>query len=65
MRRVGNYLGIAHSLGEEVLAALDVLIRVASLEEGWHAAALLYLYPTYIAGVLIATKTFRPFAWSC
>ena len=58
-------LSIAYSLGEGVPAALDVLIRVALLEEGWQAAALLYLYPLYIAGVFIANKTFRPFAWSC
>ena len=53
-------LGIAYSLGEGVPAALDVLMRVALLEEGWLAAALLYLYPIYVAGVFIATKTFRP-----
>ena len=58
-------LGIAYSLGEGVPAALDVLMRVALLEEGWQAAALLYLYPFYTAGVFIATKTFRPFPWSC
>ena len=58
-------LGIAYSLGEGVPAALDVLTRVALLEEGWQAAALLYLYPIYVADVLIASKTFRPFAWSC
>ena len=57
-------LSIAYSLGEGVPAALDVLTRVALLEEGWQAAALLYLYPLYIAGVFIATKTFRPFPWS-
>ena len=57
-------LGIAYSLGEGVPAALDVLMRVALLEEGWQAAALLYLYPICIAGVFIATKTFRPFPWS-
>ena len=57
-------LGIAYSLGEGVPAALDVLMRVALLEEGWQAAALLYLYPVYIAGVFIANKTFRPFPWS-
>ena len=34
---------IAYSLGEGVPAALDVLKRVALLEEGWKAAALLYL----------------------
>ena len=58
-------LGIAYSLGEGVPAALDVLTRVALLEEGWQAAALMYLDPLYIAGVFIATKTFRPFPWSC
>ena len=58
-------LGIAYSLGEGVPAALDVLTRVALLEEGWQAAALMYLDHLYIAGVFIATKTFRPFAWSC
>ena len=57
-------LGIAYSLGEGVPAALDVLMRVAFLEEGWQAAALLYLYPIYIAGVFIATNTFQPFPWS-
>tara|TARA_B100000123_G_scaffold227318_1_gene176342 strand:+ start:244 stop:510 length:267 start_codon:yes stop_codon:yes gene_type:complete len=57
-------LGIAYSLGEGVPAALDVLMRVALLEEGWQAAALLYLCPVYITGVFIATKTFRPFPWS-
>lgn len=57
-------LGIAYSLGEGVPAALDVLMRVALLEEGWQAAAFLYLYPVYIAGVFIATKRFRPFPWS-
>ena len=57
-------LGIAYSLGEGVPAALDVLTRVALLEEGWQAAALLYLYPLYIAGVFIATETLRPFPWS-
>ena len=57
-------LGIAYSLGEGVPAALDVLTRVALLEEGWQAAALLNLYPLYIAGVFIATKIFRPFPWS-
>ena len=57
-------LGIAYSLGEGVPAALDVLTRVALLEEGWQAAALLYLYPLYIAGVFIATETFQPFPWS-
>ena len=31
--------GIAYSLGEGVPAALDVLIRVALLEEGWQAAS--------------------------
>ena len=36
-----------------------MLIRVALLEEGWQAAALMYLDPLYIAGVFIATKTFR------
>ena len=56
--------GIAYSLGEGVPAALDVLMRVALLEEGWQAAAFLYLYPVYIAGVFIATKRFRPFPWS-
>ena len=58
-------LGIAYSLGEGVPAALDVLTRVALLEEGWQAAAHMYLDPLYIAGVFIATKTFRPFPWSC
>ena len=58
-------LGIAYSLGEGVPAALDVLMRVALLEEGWQAAALLYLYPVYTAGVLVVTKPFRPFPWSC
>ena len=57
-------LGIAYTLGEGVPAALDVLMRVALLEEGWRAAAFLYLYPVYIAGVFVATKTFRPFPWS-
>ena len=57
-------LGVAYSLGEGVPAALDVLMRVALLEEGWQVAALLYLYPVYITGVFIATKTFRPFPWS-
>ena len=57
-------LGIAYSLGEGVPAALDVLTRVALLEEGWQAAALPYLYPLYIAGVFIATETLRPFLWS-
>ena len=57
-------LGIAYSLGEGVPAALDVLTRVALLKEGWQAAALLYLYPLYIAGVFIATETLRPFPWS-
>ena len=57
-------LGIAYSLGEGVPAALDVLMRVAPLEEGWQAAALLYLYPVYTAGVFVATKTFRAFPWS-
>ena len=57
-------LGIAYSLGEGVPAALDVLMRVALLEEGWQAAALLYLYPVYTAGMLVVTKTFRPFPWS-
>ena len=54
-------LGIACSLGEGAPAALDVMMRVALLEEGWQAAALLYLYPVYTAGVLVITKTFRPF----
>ena len=58
-------LGIAYSLGEGVPAALDGLTRVALLEEVWQAAALMYLDPLYIAGVFIATKTFRPFPWSC
>ena len=57
-------LGIAYSLGEGVPAALDVLMRVALLEEGWQAAALLYLYPVYITGVFVVTKTFRAFPWS-
>ena len=57
-------LGIAYSLGEGVPAALDVLMRVALLEERWQAAALLYLCPVYITGVFIATKTFRPFPCS-
>ena len=57
-------LGIAYSLGEGVPAALDVLMRVALLEEGWQAAALLYLYPVYIASVFVVTKTFRAFPWS-
>ena len=57
-------LGIAYSLGEGVPAALDVLMRVALLEEGWQAATFLYLYPVCIAGVFIANKTFRPFPWS-
>ena len=57
-------LSIAYTLGEGVPAALDVLTRVALLEEGWQAAALLYLYPLYIAGVFIATETLRPFPWS-
>ena len=52
-------LGIAYSLGEA--AALDILMRVTLLKEGWQAATLLYLYPVYIAGVFIATKTVRPF----
>ena len=54
-------LGIAYSLGEGVPGALDVLMRAALLEEGWRAAALLYLCLVYIAGVFIATKRFRPF----
>ena len=54
-------LGIAYSLGEGMPAALDVLMRVALLEEGWQAAALLYLYPVYTASVLVITKIFRPF----
>ena len=58
-------LSIAYTLGEGVPAALDVLTRVALLEEGWQAAALMYLDHLYIAGVFIATKTFRPFPWSC
>jgi len=45
-------------------AALDVLMRVALIEEGWQAAALLYLYPVYTAGVFVVTKTFRLFPWS-
>jgi hypothetical protein len=57
-------LGIAYTLGEGAPAALDVLMRVALLEEGWRAAAFLYLYPVYIAGVFVSTKTFRPFPWS-
>ena len=57
-------LGIAYSLGEGVPAALNVLMRVALLEEGWQAAALLYLYPVYAAGVFVVTQTFRPFPWS-
>ena len=57
-------LGIAYSLGEGVPAALDVLMRVALLEEGWQAAALLYLYPVYTACMFVVTKTFRPFPWS-
>ena len=57
-------LGIAYSLGEGVPAALDVLMRVTLLEEGWQAAALLYLYPVYIAVVFVVTKTFRAFPWS-
>lgn len=57
-------LGIAYSLGEGVPAALDVLMRVALLQEGWKAATFLYLYPVYIASVFVATKTFRPFPWS-
>jgi len=40
-------------------------LRVALLEEGRQAAALMYLDPLYIAGVFIATKTFRPFPSSC
>ena len=58
-------LSISYRLGEGVPAALDALTRVALLEEGWQAAALNYLDPLYIAGVFIATKTFRPFPWSC
>jgi len=54
-------LGITHSLGEGVPAALAVLTRVALLDERWQTAALLYLYPIYIAGVFIATETLRPF----
>ena len=42
-------LGIACSLGEEVPAALHVLMRVALLEEGWRAAGLLCLCLIYIA----------------
>ena len=57
-------LGIAYSLGEGVPAALDVLMRVALLEEGWQAATFLYLCPVYIAGVFIANKTLQPFPWS-
>ena len=57
-------LGVAYSLGEGIPAALDVLVRVALLEEGWRAATFLYLYPLYLAGVFVATKTFRPFPWS-
>ena len=57
-------LGITHGLGEGMPSALDVLMRVALLEEGWQAAALLYLYPVYTAGVFVVTKTFRPFPWS-
>ena len=57
-------VGIAYSLGEGMPAALDVLMRVALLEEGWQAAALLYLYPAYTAGVFVVTKTFRPLPWS-
>ena len=52
-------LGIAYSLGEGVPAALDVLMRVALLD-----GKLLYLYPVYIAGVFVVTKTFRAFPWS-
>ena len=33
-------VGIAYSLGEGVPAALDVLMRVALLEEGWQARRL-------------------------
>ena len=40
-------------------------LRVALPEEGRQAAALMYLDPLYIAGVFIATKTFRPFPSSC
>ena len=58
-------LSIAYSLGEGVPAALDVLTRVALPEEEWQTAALMYPDPLYIAGVFIATKTFRPFPWSC
>ena len=58
-------LSIAYSLGEGVPAALNVLTRVALLEEGSQAAALMCLDPLYIAGVFIATKSFRPFPWSC
>ena len=57
-------LGFAYGLGEGIHAALDVLMRVAFLEEGWWGAALLYLYPVYTAGVFVVTKTFRAFPWS-
>ena len=57
-------LGIAYSVGEGVPAALYVLMRVALLEEGWRAAAFLYLYPVYIVGMFIVSRTFRPFPWS-
>ena len=59
-----GFVGIAYGLGEGFSAALNIAIRVLSFEEGWQAAALLYVYPIFVTGLSTAKQKLILFPWS-
>ena len=58
-----GFVGLAYGLGEGFPAALDIVIRVLSLKEGWQAAAVLYVYPVFVTGLSASKQRLFLFPW--
>ena len=59
-----GFVGLAYGLGEGFPAALDIVIRVLLFKEGLEAAALLYVYPIFVAVVSATRQRLLLFPWS-
>ena len=59
-----GFVGLAYGLGEGFPAALDIVIRVLLFKEGLEAAALLYVYPIFVAVVSATRQRLMLFPWS-
>ena len=59
-----GFVGLAYGLGERFPAALDIVIRVLLFKEGLEAAALLYVYPIFVAVVSATRQRLLLFPWS-